>query len=825
MDDEEKLSRQAFAALRPGEWFEIAELILAPLDNDVLRGILLQSWAKYMKVSRIYDSPSDKHYKYEKWMKEAGFGNVEVHFRDIALHADEGELKDLGEHQQDVLREEIEGFSLQMCVSVLGWSKGEVDVCLAQVGKELASSKVKASCRWIHVFGQKSRSPTCQPASLSENSVQLLDSPPNTQTPFTSSLAYRQRVLSNLKWTNQAKSTHAPSFSNETWTEHQSLIQQKSTSDATTREILKSLQKNGFSPTVGQLRRQMKKWGYSPTPRKQMKKAGDYRHFNPSDTSRLDFTFMAASEASSSLRNDQILEAASKYRQSKDAQAPYTERAPPLSITPSTVGFHGICSPSPPKHGNAILARNVCGKKGPLPSGVAADASEIRDRGACLKCRLFRNKCDGNDPCSECCKTAHNWNFGCIRERLADRVHRLFPKILLAKIQQGNNEIATSKDPPFYLALAHKGSERQLYLHVHTVRSWNQTIIVPYWNKDGEQQDLVQTLRNWLDGVTEDSNFSREEFFKLLTNHLWEQKVLAEVYDHVSRTEKGRRRLQQALRLRYLAFVLKNPFTSLADKARLENIPELGTYKMSLPQVSPLSATNLMASVCAYFKLLVAENLKNLDALLMSRNGIEATEAAFCEAFLCLISLGQCQNSVLNHDMMTFSTACDQIRLLENDFIKYIIELFVCKFRKQAVSQAKECSSASSLSPFFDRLLQIISARAQDFCDQTELGLIDPGTFDLRNVSRLLSQLCHSVSDSWVLPYQSKACQLANEVVVEQSPSSPSLMCERSSSVSLARSLLSDNGSSTGITIVSSVDEFALDDTPLSDTSHSSLLI
>ena len=76
---EKRLFRQSFDALKPGGWLAIQEVALPLFCPDrTLEGTALAKWQdNMMEASRISDTPFDNPHHYGRWMKEAGFVNVQ----------------------------------------------------------------------------------------------------------------------------------------------------------------------------------------------------------------------------------------------------------------------------------------------------------------------------------------------------------------------------------------------------------------------------------------------------------------------------------------------------------------------------------------------------------------------------------------------------------------------------------------------------------------------------------------------------------------------------------------------------------------------------
>jgi SAM-dependent methyltransferase len=157
--DEKRLFKQSLDALKPGGWLEIKEVALPLICNDdTLDGTCLTKWTEeIMKAANMIDTPLDKPWHYQQWMQEAGFVNVKelVYPLPINQWPKDRKLKDLGMWEMTNLLEGIEGFSMALFTKVLGWSRAELEVFLADVRKDVQNRKIHAYWRLVAVIGQK----------------------------------------------------------------------------------------------------------------------------------------------------------------------------------------------------------------------------------------------------------------------------------------------------------------------------------------------------------------------------------------------------------------------------------------------------------------------------------------------------------------------------------------------------------------------------------------------------------------------------------------------------------------------------------------------
>ena len=76
--------------------------------------------------------------------------------------------------------------------------------------------------------------------------------------------------------------------------------------------------------------------------------------------------------------------------------------------------------------------KKVAVRDGPLTNDQSRKAAENRRNGVCLRCRLFKEPCDGNTPCGACRKQSRTWTLGCVREWLDRRYDCLEPGLFQA---------------------------------------------------------------------------------------------------------------------------------------------------------------------------------------------------------------------------------------------------------------------------------------------------------------------------------------------------------------------------------------------------------
>jgi SAM-dependent methyltransferase len=155
--DEKRLFTQSLDALKPGGWLEIKEVALPVVCNDdTLEGTSLVKWNdEIMNAAAMIGTSLDKPWHYRQWMEEAGFVNVKEHVIPLPINQwpKDRKLKELGMWEMTNLLEGIEGFSVALFTKVLGWSRAELEVFLAQVRKDVQNRRIHAYWRLVGVIG------------------------------------------------------------------------------------------------------------------------------------------------------------------------------------------------------------------------------------------------------------------------------------------------------------------------------------------------------------------------------------------------------------------------------------------------------------------------------------------------------------------------------------------------------------------------------------------------------------------------------------------------------------------------------------------------
>jgi hypothetical protein len=110
-----------------------------------------------MNAAECIDTSLERPWEYRQWMEEAGIVNVKEYVYRFPINAwpKDPKLKDLGLWEMANMLEGIEGFSLVFFTEVLGWSRKELEVLLANVWKDVTNRKIHACWQLVAVVGQK----------------------------------------------------------------------------------------------------------------------------------------------------------------------------------------------------------------------------------------------------------------------------------------------------------------------------------------------------------------------------------------------------------------------------------------------------------------------------------------------------------------------------------------------------------------------------------------------------------------------------------------------------------------------------------------------
>jgi SAM-dependent methyltransferase len=145
--------KKAFRHLKPGGWFQDME-INVKLESDHValpEDHIFNKWADLFyeggeKMGRTFAISTD--HKMRDYLDEAGFVDIVERKIKVPTHgwARDPRLQEIGYLVQLALDQSLDGLALYVLTQVLGWSKEETFVLLAQMRAE---TKKKSNCAWL----------------------------------------------------------------------------------------------------------------------------------------------------------------------------------------------------------------------------------------------------------------------------------------------------------------------------------------------------------------------------------------------------------------------------------------------------------------------------------------------------------------------------------------------------------------------------------------------------------------------------------------------------------------------------------------------------
>lgn len=125
----------------PGGYFELQDLAPLEFEEGVPEDQPIRKWMSLcMEASVIGGRPWDNAIHYARWMRDAGFENVEERIFKLPSNPYQGLSKHekiLGTFNRQNLLDGIEGLSMRNFTRNLGWKPDEVRVLAAEVRKDL----------------------------------------------------------------------------------------------------------------------------------------------------------------------------------------------------------------------------------------------------------------------------------------------------------------------------------------------------------------------------------------------------------------------------------------------------------------------------------------------------------------------------------------------------------------------------------------------------------------------------------------------------------------------------------------------------------------
>lgn len=157
--DYQALYAEVLTALKPGAWFEQAEISVLPTSDDgSTKGTYLEQWGSYAlengkkfgkSFSIAEDSPAEFH--------KAGFESVtyKQYKWPIGSWPKDPQLKRIGLFNRMAIEDGIEGWAMFLFTNVAGWSVQEVQILIAGIKRELRDPKIHAWQYMTVCYGQK----------------------------------------------------------------------------------------------------------------------------------------------------------------------------------------------------------------------------------------------------------------------------------------------------------------------------------------------------------------------------------------------------------------------------------------------------------------------------------------------------------------------------------------------------------------------------------------------------------------------------------------------------------------------------------------------
>ncbi|KAH8684141.1 S-adenosyl-L-methionine-dependent methyltransferase [Ilyonectria robusta] len=150
---------QAFENLTPGGWLELADICPITCDDGTMKpDAAVCRWVNtLLDGTKIVNRPFDGAYQYKEQMEAAGFTNLTqvVYKWPQNRWPKDQRLKELGAWTLENISSGLEGLSAAVYTRVLGWSKEEMDVLLAEVRNDLKNPAIHSYWPIVVVYGQK----------------------------------------------------------------------------------------------------------------------------------------------------------------------------------------------------------------------------------------------------------------------------------------------------------------------------------------------------------------------------------------------------------------------------------------------------------------------------------------------------------------------------------------------------------------------------------------------------------------------------------------------------------------------------------------------
>ncbi|SPN99226.1 related to TAM domain methyltransferase [Cephalotrichum gorgonifer] len=161
-EDWVKLYKQCYRCLKPGGYLEHQDfsLVVRSDDGSVPDDSVWSEWASIFgeagkKAGRTFEVIDDENYA--GWMAEAGFADVRTETIKTPLGgwAKDERWKEVGRFNRLGMETSLEGYTLYLLTTVMGWKYEEVQVWLARVREALARKSYHGYTTWGVAYAQK----------------------------------------------------------------------------------------------------------------------------------------------------------------------------------------------------------------------------------------------------------------------------------------------------------------------------------------------------------------------------------------------------------------------------------------------------------------------------------------------------------------------------------------------------------------------------------------------------------------------------------------------------------------------------------------------
>ncbi|KAI9752002.1 MAG: bifunctional farnesyl-diphosphate farnesyltransferase/squalene synthase [Chaenotheca gracillima] len=167
ISDWPKLIKQTFDHVEPGGWaeFQDFDLLYYSDDGSLTEEHALRKWVvELLGAFEQIGKETKPGPKLAGWFRDAGFQNVTVHKYKcpIGPWPKDKELRTIGAWNSLAVGEGLEGFTVRLYTTLLGWKPEEVQVLLANVRKNLNDPKIHPQFDFYVVSGQKPEEPSAE---------------------------------------------------------------------------------------------------------------------------------------------------------------------------------------------------------------------------------------------------------------------------------------------------------------------------------------------------------------------------------------------------------------------------------------------------------------------------------------------------------------------------------------------------------------------------------------------------------------------------------------------------------------------------------------